>query len=376
MSLNPLRSAKNVSKEWIQRMLSFYFKTKVEVLKFNSKLPSNTQGFLSEISFLSVEYCLNNEIKSSKYVFKFLPTEDDLLSFIHQGGLAKREVDFYRFAQSETFKSVCEASAIKRLVPTVLYSCLDQSALTIVMEDLREDNYELVLNRDGSTLVETQAALCAIAHVHAAGIIYQQKHGRHELDVPTDNSFYDQFLIPNLKFLADRADIDSQRQKNMLHLIQFTEQMRMWPLRYPLFDTVIHGDLWAAQTLFSPNRTAACILDWQFSTIGNPVIDIQAMFFMSSDPVALDEHLEEVLFAYWRTFSDCLKKHEVKCPVSYNQFKSNVENMWICGFMFFAVSIHDFIKGDSISEKRLEGQLQFLEKRDVFSNFFLNCENF
>ena len=375
MSVQPLRSAKDITKVWIQNMLSAYYHSEIEVLQFSSILPTTTQGFLSEISFLTVEHKCNSKLETSKFVLKFLPTKQDLITFMDAGGLAKREVDFYKFSQNETFQSVCKLAEVDHLVPKVFYSGLNLSSLTIVMEDLRELNYELVVVQDGSNLKETISTLRAIALVHAAGVIHKNRCGKHEIDKITDNEFYDQFLIPNLKMLSQKYECESKRMKEMASLVPFTKQMRKWHQKFPLIETVVHGDLWAAQTLYSPCRNKSCLLDWQFCTIGNPVIDIQAMFFMSSNASVLENHLEEVLTAYWESFTESLSKHEIDCPISFQQLKDNVENMWISGFLYLAVSIHDFLDGDGISDERLEGLLRFLEKRNVLSQFIQICQS-
>ncbi|KAF2360186.1 Protein of unknown function DUF227 [Trinorchestia longiramus] len=361
-------SAKDLNQIWLEKMLSSSLMASIRIENYEIKFPSRLQGFLSDIFFVDINYIINGLKKNSNLVFKLLPSKKELADFVENGSLAEREVKFYKFSSSDAFQRVWKASSVEHLIPKVLYADVNKSAVTIVMDDLRDHNYELVITRDGSSLKETIAIARSAGLVHAAGVSYHQEHGCFPVPSRENTDFYDQFLIPNLKTLAK---IYSHKPiSTVFSELEFvTKEMRATPDRHPLFNTVIHGDLWAGQSLFSPNREEVCLIDWQFCTSGNPVIDLQALFFMSTDPQVLEESLDEILSEYWSSFSGALEKESVECPVSWQQFRDNVERLWIYGFVFLAASIHDFLDGDSISNKRINGYLDFLAKRNVFHSF-------
>ena len=48
-------------------------------------------------------------------------------------------------------------------------------------------------------------------------------------------------------------------------------------------DFLIHGDLWANNCMF--DEVSECILvDWQFTAVGNPLLDFGTMAYLSMDP--------------------------------------------------------------------------------------------
>ena len=147
--------------------------------------------------------------------------------------------------------------------------------------------------------------------------------------------------------------------------------------RYPLLKTVIHGDLWAGQLLNTEDEKKAYIIDWQFCRVENPVLDIVAMFFMSSNPEVLEQHVDELLLCYWDALNRPLQSAGITLNVNYEEFRKNVDNLLMFGFAALAASIHDFIQGCSISEKRMLGIIDFMEKRDVFKKFLnlFSCKN-
>lgn len=371
MSLHPLRNSSELSKQWLQNMLHLYSKSDVELHEYKITIPDRKDGFLSEICYVNIHFSVSGEIKKSNLVFKFLPSDDELQSFIKSGGLAEREVSFYKFSQSDVFQSVIKDGRVSCLVPDVLYCSLQQSALTIVMADVREAGYRQVVRPDGSSLVETIAALRSAALVHAAGLLYHRHHGCFPVTARQDNDIYDQYLIPNLKYLANWCKDEALSEK-FLRLVPLATQMLTCPDHNPLFNTVIHGDLWAGQAMFSNTDTSsfACLLDWQFCRVGNPVLDIQAMFLMSTDPTVLETHLNEVLLAYWNTLKTSLEDQDMQCPVTFEQLNENVERLWMFGLVFLATSIQSFLVGQKISNTRLKKYIDFfLDRNGVFSMF-------
>ncbi|XP_047737575.1 uncharacterized protein LOC108675333 isoform X2 [Hyalella azteca] len=368
MDLKPLQSVDNLSKSWLEKMLSSYHRQSVFLENYELDIPSKTQGFLSDIFFLKTTYYLTGIKESTNLVVKLLPSKKELINFIKEGYLAEREVKFYEFSVSEVFQRVLTASPICHLIPKIYYSAVNESSVTLVMEDLRDYNYEPVIVRDGSDLQQTVAIVRSAAVVHAAGVLYRIENGSFPDLQSVDKKFYDEILKTNLKYLASRyagkpiANVFSQ-------LIELTNEMYIYTARYPLFDTIIHGDLWAGQSLFSSNRESVCLIDWQFCAVGNPVIDLQGQFFMSTDPVVLDTNLEEILKQYWSSFNDVLSRENVASPCTFQEFSECVDKLWICGFFYLAVSIHDFIDGGNISDKRLDGYVEFLSKRRILESF-------
>ncbi|KAG7155587.1 uncharacterized protein LOC121854804 isoform X2 [Homarus americanus] len=372
-SIQPLRNDKEIDQQWLETMLTQKFGNTVEVHSWASTLPNRREGFLSEIAFVKVKYTVEgSEAVETQLVFKFLPQEADLRSFLSNGGLAKREVEFYQFANSPHFQDICKKNGIVLPIPELYYAGYTEDAITIVLSDLNVDKYKCVIVKDGSNFAQTKTALQAVAVIHAAGVIYIHQHGQDSslstLAAEFNTEFYDQFFLPNLNTLAEKYD-GSSMGDSFRAFIPLTKQIRSTSRKFPLINTIVHGDMWAGQLLYSDDESLASIIDWQFCRIDNPVIDIMSMLYMSSDPKLLSENLEQLLESYWQTFSKVVTAGGVTPDVTFEQLLANVENMWMYGFMFLAVSIHDFLNGDNISEYRLFGAMSFLEKNGFFKRF-------
>lgn len=371
--LHPLRGDKDITQEWLEKMLSLKKGRTITVNFWSSILPKERVGFLSEIAFVTVQYTARSgEKEECKLVFKFIPQDPKLVQFLENGGLIKREIQFYQFVNSPEFQDICTKTGIIPPVPEVYYASCTDSAVTIVLQDLSVDQCKSVIVRDGSTLSQTKTALQAMALIHGAGILYLQKHQERgplsPLAEEFKTDFYEQFIGPNMKTLTEMY-ANSSLSKIFKAMIPITKHIRSATKRHQLFRTVVHGDLWAGQLLYSADERSVSIIDWQFCQLGNPVIDIMSMFFMSTDPQVLEEHLEDIMQDYWGVLCRVVKAGGSEVGVTFEQLMANVEEMWMAGFMFLAVSLHDFLSSDTISQKRLLGAFTFLEKRGVFAKF-------
>ncbi|KAL7638677.1 UNVERIFIED_CONTAM: hypothetical protein RMT77_011249 [Armadillidium vulgare] len=367
--MEPVANLEFFDKSWLKQVLSDYHKKPCDILSFNLETRSEREGFLSEIAYIEVELKLGEKIISESLVAKCMPNVPDTKTFVLNGNLAKREVDFYKLSKSEVFQSLIVNDAkTSSIIPEVLFSEFKHDNLTILMKNMKSLNYKTMMDKDGSNLDQTLKILSSIAIVHAAGLSYFKKYGNYGIEKYTDFSFYDQYLSSNIETLS-KMFAHNELCKVFKQLIPFSNTIRDFPKKYPLFETVVHGDLWTAQCMFSKDEKDVLILDWQFCNINNPVVDIMGMLFMGSNPAVLEENLNKVLNSYWQAFISNLKKNDVAIPCSYEDFVENIECHWMTGFLYIAVSLHDFLGEDNISFKRLEGLMNFLHKRKVFTKF-------
>ncbi|KAG7155586.1 uncharacterized protein LOC121854804 isoform X1 [Homarus americanus] len=378
--LEPLHSEKQLNKQWLENLLLHKHGSPVTVLSWHCVLPSSREGFLSEIAYVKVIYA-NQSVKETekKLVFKFLPQDFESRKFVLKSGIVKREVAFYKLLNSPECGEICQRSGIVLPVPECYFASYAEDCMTIVMQDVSVDHYKTVIVKEGSTIIQTKAAVKAIALVHAFGYVYL-KHGscKKHLDAITetvDVDSLDEDFIPNLQTLASMYE-GTPTADTFRALMPLTKALHDYPLRYPLFNTILHGDFWAGQLLFSDDESKAIIIDWQFCNIGNPVCDIMSMFFMSSDIYMVAHHLEEILSDYWYTLTRALEDNKMKVDFTFDHLMANAEELWISGFVNLGCSIHAFLPAGNITEKRLKAAVQFLEDRGVFTKLIqeLSCK--
>ncbi|XP_068242062.1 uncharacterized protein [Palaemon carinicauda] len=371
--LKPLSLIEDISHHWVEKMLSQKFGNPVTLHSWKYESPETPEGFMSEIVFLKVVYSGSDKEKVQlSLVVKVLPRELERRKVIALGGLDKREIAFYKFVNTQEFKDMCSKNGIKLQVPEVYYASYFNGEITIVMQDLNIDKYKSGIVKEGNNLAQTKVAVQAIAQLHAAGLAYIEKHGEAGslADLAEEFKFtcFDEYFIRNLNTLAEMYE-GTPLAKSMKSLIPYTKDILDMRKRYPLLRTVVHGDYWAGQLMYSEDGSNVMMIDWQHCNVDNPSSDILSMLFMSSHPSVLEEHLEEVIQSYWESLSRNAEKFGVSLDITYDQLRKNVDDLMLFGFMMVGISIPEFLGGGSLTPERLLGYVNFLERKSIVSKY-------
>ncbi|XP_063588797.1 uncharacterized protein LOC134765942 [Penaeus indicus] len=361
-----LRSGKDISTAWLEELLIQRLKSNIEVISWTSKLPSTKNYFMSEMSFVQVTFKgPNHPTEERSLVFKFAPTAQDAIEFMKNGNLARKEIEFYKFVLTDDFQLFCKNSGLKNPVPDVYWADVEEDLVTLVMHDLRTDGFRVDTPPEGNSLEQVKVILNSIAVIHACGVATIKKHGREYLDVPSGD------------FLDDAVRIGLDREVEMFKGTRTAETLRalyslrkeMIETRSPLFETLIHGDLWTGNVMFSADNTSAVIIDWQFASVDNPVCDIISLLLMSSHPVVYEQHLNDVLQSYWQSLTEALEKNGASVDCTFQDLVDCVEKMWMYGFMFFTASLPDLLDNNITAFHRGQNAVKFLEQKKVLSKF-------
>lgn len=377
-NLKPLSLIEEINQQWIEKMLSQKLGIPVSVNSWSYRLPQSREGFMSEIAYLKVSYRgVDGQQVDLQLVVKVLPKDPERKQFMIKGGLVTREVKFYEFISSEEFQDMCIKSGVVLPIPEIYFAGYSEDAVTIVLRDLNVDKYKCVIVKEGSTLGQTKVALQAVAQIHAAGLAYIAKYGEGNnlapLSAKFEIEFFDEFFIPNLKRMVKMCE-GTPLAKALESIIPLTKSILYSREKHPLLRTFAHGDFWAGQLMYTADDSKAVVIDWQYCSINNAASDVLSMFFMSSEPEILENHLDEVLRSYWVSLTDTVQAFGVTLDVSFEQFRQNVEDLWLYGFMMVGISIHDFLGEGNLTEERLLGYIKFLETKGVFSDFVKKIE--
>ncbi|KAK7078113.1 hypothetical protein SK128_025517 [Halocaridina rubra] len=378
--LEPLSCIEDVNQQWIERMLTPKFGASITVQSWSYRIPASREGFMSDIAYLHILCCTaEGQQKNLRLVLKVLPKDKDRRQFMIRGGLDKREIYFYNFIMSKEFQVICSDIKLVLPVPDVYYAGYVENAVTLVMGDLSFKKFKSVIIPEGTTLNQTKIAFQALGRIHAAGLIYINKYGEKcsnlaEVASVFNNDFYDEFFVPNLETMIKMYK-NSPQEEIIKALVPKTKEMIYLRNRYPLLKTVIHGDFWAGQLMYSDDESEAIVIDWQYCSINNAASDILSMFFMSCSPHILEYHLDEVLKSYWNSLQAVMEAAAVAINVTYEEFRENIENLWLYGFMMIAISIHDFLGAGNLTHERLHGYIDFLYRKGVFAKFITMIEH-
>ncbi|XP_042875024.1 uncharacterized protein LOC122255178 [Penaeus japonicus] len=365
--LTILRSEKDLSTSWLEKLMTMKLKRDVRVTSWTARVPEEKDGCLSEISFVHVEYQdSSNQSKKQSLVFKFMPRDKHLIEFMKCGNLARKEIEFYKLVATEDFQLFCERTGLRHPVPDVYWSFMKDDLLTLVMHDLSTDDFRVDIPLEGNHLLQTKATLHSIAVIHAWGIASLKKYGKGFFNVPSKADFLGDFFTNGLEKQIEifQGTPTEQTLKAIQPLSEDLIKMRS-----PFFDTVIHGDLWAGNVLFSPDDATAAIIDWQFACVDNPACDLVTMLLISSHPEVLRRHLTEVLESYWQALTNDLRVNGAAVEATLQDLMDSVEEMWMYGYMFYTVSLIEMMANEKTNVDRLRCIVTFLEERGAFKKF-------
>lgn len=371
--ISPLKSEREINKQWLKQVLSYKLGSPVEIHTWSVESLEKNDGLCSKICYVKVSYTSVREggIQTKNLAVKLYPEREEAIEFMRKGKLGQREVEFYKHSNSVAFKTFCEKVGRIRPVPDVYWADRNDNMLTIVLTDLFSSDYEYSAPAEGNTLDQIKHTLSSLAIVHASGVADIQKHGTHALDVPWDSNFLDSSVKIGLESLIKMYEGTPKAKIFQSMLPHLNRLVSISPSTHFL-QTLIHGDLWATNIFFAADKSA-CLIDWQFSHIGNPLCDLATLFFLSSEPGVHTKHLMEVLRHYWENFEQALQKNECSVDLCFQNLLDDLDFMWMYGFMFLCAAFPDMIPNGQMTEERLRANVSFLYERDVFAKFLKSC---
>jgi len=157
---------------------------------------------------------------------------------------------------------------------------------------------------------------------------------------------------------------------------QSLEILQQWDINRGLIDshrkshlvTICHGDLWVNNVLFEspqvPGHHKACIIDWQFTTWGNPLIDVAFLMLSSLEPELRKMEEETLLIHYYKAL---LNASEHELSYTFDQCVEDYESACIYGTIMSLANLDTFLKDeDSGHLERLIDRLSILPEEHPF----------
>ncbi|XP_037786982.1 uncharacterized protein LOC119582649 [Penaeus monodon] len=367
----PLKGPCDITKAWLQDMLSRKDGWQVIVHFHRMETPESQEGYLSEIRFLWVKYYRHDGSSHERHlVFKFLPVLQSKRHFVLNENIGKREVNVNRFFISEELATLCRIHSVRLPVPDVYYAGMGPDALTLVLQDMRKDGFQNIPSTHGINFQQTATALRTIAVIHAVGLTYLELHGieslsKHIPELSSVDAFLDTYLLSGLRRLTSLYEGTSIAEV-LRALSGVVGCLRMPSADVRLPSTLIHGDLWAGQLMYSEDQSQVSILDWQFASTGSQATDIVSLLLMSSEAEVYEEHLAEALSSYWHSFTSTLKIFERPPSLAYEDLVDAVDKSWQVGFMMLMTSLESHLDQGKISEERVKRVVAFLDNKRIF----------
>ncbi|KAL0129906.1 hypothetical protein PUN28_001868 [Cardiocondyla obscurior] len=398
-----------VRKEWLEKVLSNEYNGKeVKVLEFEVQPGCATsESVLSAITRVSTHYLAAITTSKPKdkckvdLIIKQLPKDPFSRFFITEGQFDLREIKFYtqvmpdlrEFSKKQLARSK-EQETIVLPVPKCFYAHYSPASGTddspvppesmLVLHDLTPVGYWRPEFSEGLTLKEANAALKAIACIHAHSLSLKVVDGRSlserypflfQTAKATDS--YQQLVergLPQLAyFLKSRPELKTiletllvlrPRTKGIISALLAPEG--------PL-SLITHTDFWSNNLLFSNNGTTmdCIILDWQMVTYSRPTNDV-ALLLVSSVPTQLRrKHTKTLLDTYWHELYWTCSHLGLDIPKDLGYTRENLDEDYRKSqllALLLCIGSVDVAIGNPLTEQRLIDVLKDLYNDGVLTD--------
>lgn len=252
----------------------------------------------------------------------------------------------------------------------------------LVLENLRTRGFEGAQFSRGLTLRQANAALSAVACLHALSLTLKVKEGKplserypflFQTARATDS--YQQLVergLPQLaRFLERRPGLEAVLE-SLLALRPKTKEIiaNLLAPEGPL-ALITHTDFWCNNLLFKDDDDGNCkcaILDWQMVTYSRPTNDI-ALLLVSSVPTELRRrHTAGLLDKYWETLTKTCESLGLNVIIELGYTRSDLDSDYRRSqllALLLCIGSVDVALGDPLTEQRLIDLLEDLHNDGV-----------
>lgn len=394
-----------ITKEWLENMLTAHHGNGsiINVDDFNIS-PGCTAGesVLSDILAVNVEYTLNSDDAKRKLsvMVKLLPQDPYNRFFVTEAQFDLREIKFYTQVVSdlEAFQKKQLSSTDKTPIELPIAKCIhahykpaggtedtpEPPESFLVLENLRTRGFEGAEFSRGLTLRQTEAALSAIACLHALSLTLKVKENKplserypflFQTARATDS--YQMLVergLPQLaRFLERRPGLEAVLEA-LLALRPKTKEIiaSLLAPENPL-ALITHTDFWCNNLLFKFDDDENCkcvILDWQMVTYSRPTNDI-ALLLVSSVPTELRRrNTAGLLDKYWETLNNTCNSLglDINEELGYTRqdLDTDYRRSQLLALLLCVGSV-DVAFGDPLTEQRLIDVLEDLHNDGVLN---------
>ncbi|XP_046991133.1 uncharacterized protein LOC124596152 [Schistocerca americana] len=330
-----------LSREECQKIVEVHFQTDTaKIRKFSLTSRSNDiQGFMGDHLQLRVSVSVKGKDEKDstedvEFFVKSVPMEEGYRRTFATSGVAyKKEVLFYgdllRSFQKHLRCAAYESSTLLRTVPQCYYLRPD----VLVLEDLAPAGFRMLDPSDPLDVDHCECVLKALARLHAASLIFEEREGRRLADayplLLEESLFLKQ---PELPFYqCQRGCVDGMHAavdlvaryapgtplNRDLHRLLSSTMDTIYELVQPTDkyrNVVCHKDLWPNNMLFAEDAQRGLsvrLVDFQTAKLAPPAYDVLSFLHLSSMRDLRQAHGRRLLELYHQTLADVLRQHDL-----------------------------------------------------------------
>ncbi|XP_069690920.1 uncharacterized protein [Periplaneta americana] len=269
------------------------------------------ENFMSEIYRVTVQMVRGDESEKKSLIVKITPIGKYTTQFVNESDMFAREARMLKDVMpamqrllDEVLPRKCKPFAAKHV-----YSCLDPPTPVIIVEDLKEQGFQMSHLSANLDLNHSLLVIRTIARFHAASVVLKEKEPEllePFMDGKVLDKLYNQIgdvVASAIMSLANQAEKWPEFEDRFIHKIRnigrnFPENIvKLRKRAEKEFNVLAHNDLWVTNIMFRYSDTAHNILDLRF-------VDFQLCYWMSPA-------IDLLYFLHSSTATELLDKHDV-----------------------------------------------------------------
>ncbi|XP_016954402.1 uncharacterized protein LOC108027458 [Drosophila biarmipes] len=306
-----------LSEEYIQKALRRFCKDdQLRVQKVWAK-PATEKGenFVGVMTRIYVDFEQGDGTKQKKsYILKqAVPANAPQANIFAEYDVYNRELEMYDVVLPKMAKILQEAGFNDKLMAEAII--VDRERTIMILEDLaplRYTNADRVKQLD---MVHTKLVLDMLAKFHAAAIVLNQR----EPDLLSRNysshffsrgkngygEVFTGLFKAFIRYVRTKPNLQSRYAHKLEHVIAnlMDYAARSIDVAEKDLQTLIHGDCWTTNVMYlyddEGNPTTVLPIDFQFSTVTSPVIDLLYFFSTSLKADVKAKELQLVQYHYY-----------------------------------------------------------------------------
>ncbi|XP_063597604.1 uncharacterized protein LOC134774190 [Penaeus indicus] len=310
-------------------------------------------NYASFVTSVKVHFTLSGSSRETSYVAKTNPRRSIKALEAMMRSHFRREEVFYATLKPMLDEELRRLGGGRLRVPQCHHSSLEESRELLLLEDLRTRAFRMHDRRKGLDLPHALLVVQEIARLHAASRLLQKAlssdplaaryppFSRRWMEEAPEREVFSALFAGHLEgaaILAEKEGGHYARVAPWLREVKggIVDLLAGELARYsPEFSVLVHNDCWTNNVLFRYDARgrpcSAALLDFQMATMSSPAIDILYFLYTSLDERARKAHQQELLSAYYATFSEVLRKGEVQVPFCLEELRHECRRKIVFG---------------------------------------------
>ena len=204
-------------------------------------------------------------------------------------------------------------------VPKLIYGILDEDNCVLVLEDLKELDFQMNCKIEGLNENKLFLAVKQLASLHALSYLYNIQKNPLTEKYPElknlkvwENSFVymaEPILLSVIKYLENKKGYVKQLEK-LKKILPYCSSKVYAMLNSSTPKDIIclrHGDFWNNNIMFKSNGNSddqIKLLDWQNCSLGHYIFDLEYLLFTSTTSKIKEDCIQHALEQYYNTFKN------------------------------------------------------------------------